>query len=97
MENENNESLSEELKEKITEVLKNRNAFSPCPRCGKTEFIFADGLFTNILQNNLNAPRLYGRALPSAIIVCKNCGFISEHAIGVLGLLDQAKAVKNNE
>ena len=90
-------SLSEELKVKITEVLKSRNALSPCPRCGSSEFLLADGLFTNILQSDLNSPKLYGRALPTAVIVCKNCGYISQHAIGLLGLLDQVKADNQDE
>lgn len=97
MNGEENNSLSKELKTKITEILKRRDALTPCPRCGKTEFILADGLFTNILQTDLHSPKLYGRSLPTAIIICKNCGYVMQHAIGILGLLDNNKADTNNE
>ena len=50
---------------------------------------FSRNHFINIkdLKDNLNNYVLGGPSIPSIAIVCSKCGFISSHALGVLGLL----------
>ncbi|MEG0588209.1 MAG: hypothetical protein RR506_09930 [Akkermansia sp.] len=58
-----------------------------CPMChiNKGSFI-ADGIIANSLQNpeHKNSFQLGGTTMPAISLVCSNCGFISQHAIGVL-------------
>ena len=58
-----------------------------CPMCGNGQFTIADAYLRNDLQEDLTSMSLGGPSIPSVAIVCNNCGFISQHAIGILGLL----------
>ena len=70
--------------EKVAELLRERNALK-CPTCGGEDQAVFGGIFARALKE--------GRALPCAVIVCKNCGFIHEHAVDPLGI----KVVTNNQ
>lgn len=54
---------------------------------GNKHFIIADGYFNSFLQDNLKNINLSGESIPSIPIICSKCGFISMHALGILGLL----------
>lgn len=82
--------ITQEQKElivnKLTQKLKDKGVI--CPMCGNNHFFIADGYFYNDLQDTLNGFRLGGSlALPTIPIVCDNCGFISQHSLGVLGVM----------
>ena len=67
-----------------------------CPMCGNDQFTIADAYLRNDLQADLKNVSLGGPAIPSVAIICTNCGFISQHAIGILGLL-QKEGEKNGK
>ena len=81
--------ISKEEKQKIISELNNRINLGnlKCPMCGNNHFIIADGYFNTMMQDHLNGIVLGGTSIPSIAIVCNKCGFISSHALGVLGLL----------
>ncbi len=81
--------ISNEEKQKIVVELNKRinSGEIKCPMCGNKHFIIADGYFNSIMQDDLNNLVLGGPSIPSIAIVCNKCGFISSHALGVLGLL----------
>lgn len=81
--------ISKEEKQKIISELNNRinSGNLKCPMCGNDHFIIADGYFNTIVQDHLNGIVLGGPSIPSIPIICNQCGFISSHALGVLGLL----------
>lgn len=81
--------ISKEDKQKIISELNNRinSGDIKCPMCGNKHFIIADGYYNSILQDNLNGIVLGGPSIPSIPIICNRCGFISSHALGILGLL----------
>ena len=81
--------LTPEQKQKIIDALNSKNAKAPCPRCGNNNFILVDGYFNQTMQTNFDNIFLGGPSIPSIGVVCTNCGFISQHALGVLGLLDK--------
>lgn len=87
--------ISKEEKQKIVSELikKIKSDNIKCPMCGNDQFIILDGYFNTPMQDNLNSIKLGGQSIPSIAIVCKNCGFISSHALGALGLLPK----QNNE
>ncbi len=81
--------ISNEEKSKIILELSNRinSGIIKCPMCGNNHFFIADGYFNTPMQDNLDGLELGGQSIPSIAIVCDKCGFISSHALGVLGLL----------
>lgn len=74
-------------KEEIIKKLEERGAKLPCPRCGGKNFSLIEGYFNNPLQSTIGNLVIGGPAIPSVVIACTNCGYISQHALGALGLL----------
>ena len=84
--------MTSEDKEKIVKALEERFAKHPCPRCLNQQFTLADGYFNQPLQNDLTGGLVIGGpSIPSVVVVCTRCGFISQHALGALGLLPPQK------
>lgn len=80
--------LTETQKKRIIDKFSERKVVIQCPMCRNSSFILADGFFNNIMQfNNVNL-QLGGPSIPTIPIVCANCGFVSQHSLGALGLLD---------
>lgn len=55
----------------------------------------ADGYFNNTMQPDLKSFSIGGQGIPTIGIICNNCGFVSQHAVGVLGLLNNDKNKKD--
>lgn len=87
--------ISNEEKQKIVSELINRIKPTEikCPMCGNKHFFIADGYFNTSMQDNLDGLIIGGPSMPSIAIVCSKCGFISSHALGVLGMLPNQKDV----
>ncbi len=81
--------ISDDDKKKIIDELISRGGNKPCSRCGESNFTILDGYFAHTIQTELKNVKLGGTTVPVAVIVCKNCGAISEHSLGILGLLDK--------
>ena len=79
--------LSEQDKKKIIKAMQDRGATKPCPRCGNGNFTLLDGYFNQTIQMELTGMVIGGPSVPSAVIACSRCGYLSQHALGVLGLL----------
>lgn len=78
----------EEKQRIILELNKRFNASGiKCPMCGNNHFIIGDGYFNSFMQDDFRSLNLGGPSIPSIPIICDRCGFISSHALGVLGLL----------
>ena len=86
--------LDNEQKKKIGVALQNRQQNLTCPMCQNKNFIMADGYFNNSMQTNLEGFELGGPSIPTIAIICDKCGFVSQHALGVLGLLPKDPNVK---
>lgn len=87
--------LADEQKEKIVKVLNERIGGLKCPMCHNGPFTIIDGYFNIPLQGSLHSYTMGGATVPMVAIVCNNCGYVSFHALGALGLLD--RATKNRE
>jgi ribosomal protein S27AE len=83
--------MDEEQRKQIAKALVDRGVNRPCPRCGNTSFSIVDGYFNPSLQRELSGALIIGGpTVPTVITACNRCGFLSQHALGVLGLLPQA-------
>lgn len=74
------------------EALQSRGATLPCPRCGNAAFTVFDLIFNQQVAEGLTpisgAPAGFrGPTIPSVVAACTNCGFLSQHALGLLGLM----------
>lgn len=80
-------TLSKDQIGKIIEILEKRGATQPCPRCGNKNFSILEGYFNQTLQTELKGMVIGGPSVPTVVVVCSKCGYISQHALGTLGLL----------
>jgi len=80
-------TLSRAEVEKIIQALREHGAELPCPRCGNPDFNVEPVYFAHPIQTTLTGINLGGPSIPTAVTVCTRCGFLSEHALGALGLL----------
>lgn len=82
-------ALSTQEKERIITALRTHGvSHIKCPICNnETSFSVVDGYFAHSLQGDFNNIVLGGQSVPTIGIICSRCGFISQHAIGILGLL----------
>jgi predicted Zn-ribbon and HTH transcriptional regulator len=78
-------------KRALTELLTGKiKSGAGCPMCKSNEWTLVDGYFVNHIQDVPTTGLQVGKGLPTAVLCCTNCGFISQHALGILGLLPQA-------
>jgi ribosomal protein S27AE len=76
--------------EQIIAALTGKFARQPCPRCANLKF----ELIGEAAIQFQESPGFYvigGPAIPVAVTACTRCGFISQHALGPLGLAGGAK------
>ena len=73
------------LKE-VVEALTNKGVKLPCPRCNLMKFSIV-GETQIPLQENPNVITIGGPSIPTVIIACDNCGYITQHATLPLGLV----------
>lgn len=60
----------------------------PCPRCGNNKFTVIDGYAQYMIQPEITGGLVIGGpTVPVALVACENCGAITPHALGALGLL----------
>lgn len=82
---------------KVAEILNQKGATKPCHRCGTVKFTLLEDFSNIMMQKDMSAGLVIGGpTVPVAILVCDNCGAITFHAIGALGLLPPQNEVKAN-
>jgi len=84
-------------KDTIALKLQEKGAVKPCHRCEQMEFSIING-YTNIqLQDDFDGPIVLGGArIPVIHVACQNCGAITSHALGALGMLPKQEAPNGN-
>jgi hypothetical protein len=85
------------LREKIIAKLNERGASLPCSRCGRQKFALLDDLARIDQQKDMSVVRFGGPSVPCAIVVCENCGNVSFHAMGALGLMAEISPPEENK
>jgi predicted RNA-binding Zn-ribbon protein involved in translation (DUF1610 family) len=87
--------FSQKEKEKLQAKIIERVVELKCPMCKGDNFIMAAGYFNNTLQSNLHITSLGGSSIPTIPIICENCGFTSQHALGILDNLNDLEDEKH--
>lgn len=85
------ENTKKKLAEQLTARLAKLQQPLKCPLCGNSQFSLADAYIRNDLQGDLRNISIGGPSIPAIAIICNNCGFISQHALGALDLLPKEK------
>lgn len=88
-----NNALSQQNAEKIINILRERNAISPCFRCNCEKITFMHGIFFMPMSDGLFGLQDLYKALenidtqiPYVGICCQNCGYTWHHSLQILGL-----------
>jgi ribosomal protein S27AE len=69
----------------IIAALNSHAVRQPCPRCANMQFdLIGEAVIP--LQETPGVYSIGGPGIPVAVVACRRCGFISEHALGSLGL-----------
>jgi hypothetical protein len=81
--------MTPEEKQKIIDIIKMKVNL-PCSRCGQKEFTLLDGYLKHDIYKISNNKIIYDDrdiSFPCVSIICDNCGYISQHCLGILGLM----------
>jgi hypothetical protein len=71
-----------------------------CPMCHGRHFSVVDSYPINPVAEDYRKPgSLIRRSIPTVAIVCVRCGFISQHSMAAMGLLEETNhdIVENND
>lgn len=80
-------AITEEEKQRIIKVIEERGATFPCPRCGNNKLKLLHVYFDGAVQTGATGFVPGGPAIPVAVLVCIQCGYIMQHSLEILGLL----------
>jgi hypothetical protein len=87
------EVFSEEERTRIVKTLEEKGVRSCCPMCDNKSFVLSEGYLTNTIQPDFKGGiRLGGPSIPTIAIICKKCGFMSQHSAVLLGIIEKSSA-----
>ena len=84
--------FTKKREKEILAVLEKVGVLNVCPICRLGRFQLHPGYFVNIVQQDIKTVELGGEAIPTVVLTCRNCGFVSQHSLGELGLLPESKS-----
>jgi hypothetical protein len=73
-----------EIVRKVQELTDNK-----CPMGHNANWLVVEGYSRTQLSHNSEEISLSGSGIPSAILVCVQCGFVAQFALGILELLTE--------
>ena len=84
---------------KVTEALAEKGVSKKCPMCSSSEFkIHRDFTSPRVVRDVNEASLALGkhRAIPCAVLSCRNCGFLAQFRLKTLGLLEFFSSEEEN-
>jgi predicted nucleic-acid-binding Zn-ribbon protein len=80
--------MDKERQQRVIDVLKDKGAIHPCPRCHNLEFeILGESRISLVAQpGTLGALLGHTPHVPVIVVSCNRCGYIASHAKGLLDL-----------
>ena len=82
-------TLTTAQQEQIVHRLRELGATLPCPRCAAAAFSLVKELSSVSVDVDAGTAHACDLILPTVLLVCNQCGFLSSHALTVLGLADE--------
>ena len=80
--------MNQARSERLIAALSAKGATKPCPRCGHGHFeVVAESVVQ--VQTDPRVISIGGTVVPTVVIGCKNCGYLTEHALGTLGMMPE--------
>jgi len=79
----------------VIETLKKAGATKDCPRCGTNSFKIMPGFFVHSVQTSTKGVQVGGPGMATWVVVCANCGFLSQHAAEILTGVTQIEELKH--
>lgn len=76
--------MNKEVEAQILEALNQKLKIFKCPICQKSEAFVADGFILNNLQQSFSGISFEGNSVPTVMVICRHCGFVSQFALGVI-------------
>lgn len=73
--------------QKIANTLNAKGANKPCARCGGFSSSVREEGYFSFAPTERMGDVVMGGGIPCAVVVCNNCGAVTFHAVGTLGLL----------
>jgi transcription elongation factor Elf1 len=94
--------FTKELKEKIIKELDERieklNKNFQCPICNHKNFNVVEGFTRKDIDDDFSKIIIgRGKIIPSMSIICNNCGFMADFAIGALGFLEDKEKTEEKK
>jgi len=81
--------MTDKEKERIEKILGEILPNPECPMCHNRHFTILDRYIISPVQEDYKGSiGLNHKTIPALSIVCTKCGFISQHSLGILGLLE---------
>lgn len=77
--------MTDRQKQTIQESLQ-KKGFGACPMCRQSNWQLGEDLVHAPVTSLGGGMALGGPHIPMAQVICTNCGFVSHHAAGVLGI-----------
>jgi len=85
------------LADKTINELITREAKDPCARCGTASFSCLGKFINLLIGDGARLPIMTKNVAPCAVVYCENCGAVTLHLLGVLGLLGEDTTEPNHE
>jgi len=82
-------ALSKDFKQKVLAAINSKKIKSNCELCGQNNWSVADQAVTLLVSNLEGGISLPPPHIPTAALVCNNCGNVRLFALSVLGLLEK--------
>jgi len=87
-------ALPENYQTKVIEALNKKGINANCEVCGRNDWSVADQAVMLTVSDLGGSFSIPPPNIPSAALVCNNCGNVRLFALGVLGVLDQKEGGK---
>lgn len=76
--------MDKDVENRLTSALTQKLKIFICPICQKAEAFVADGFVLNNLQQTFSKITFGGNSVPTVLVICRHCGFVSQFALGVI-------------
>jgi hypothetical protein len=75
----------------VIQTLQKKGMTGDCPMCKKNAWVVHEVPISLPVYETNGKVTFPGTSMPAAAMICKNCGFMSFHSLGALGLVDKTK------